>query len=210
MTIQEIVGLLDRSGSMHGKEADTVGGINAMFNEVKSAKKEEDTVRVSLKLFDDKEDLKWRSVDINEITDFSESEFIPRGTTALLDALGFTLSYFMEKKLLDPRAYDSCVIYVATDGLENASKEFTRNKIKKLIQTAQETYNITILYLGANQDAILEASNIGIGMDHAINYSENTQSTQAVYRSAARVASDARTQMSVGFSQVEREASQAL
>ena len=68
----------------------------------------------------------------------------------------------MEKKLMDPGAYDSCVIYVTTDGQENASRRYNNEKIKKMIHAAEETYNIRLVYLGANQDAILEASKFGI------------------------------------------------
>ena len=63
---------------------------------------------------------------------------------------------FYEKKLMNPNAYDSCVIYVVTDGLENNSKNYTYDKIKKLVEQAETVYNIKILYLGANQDAIQE------------------------------------------------------
>ena len=145
---------------MNGKEADTVGGINTLFDEVKSKMVEGDEVKVSLKLFDNEEILKWRSVNINTIDKFHVSEFVPRGSTALLDAIGLTLTFFMEKKLKDPSAYDTCLVCVATDGLENASKYYDRKKIKDLIENARDTYKIDIVYLGANQDAILEAENI--------------------------------------------------
>lgn len=211
MTIQEIVGILDRSGSMRGKEADTVGGINTMINEVRKNKGKNDIVRVSLKLFDHEEILKLRSVPIEDIKDFPVSEFVPRGQTALLDALGNTLTYFMEKKLGDPTAYDTGLIYVATDGLENASKKFTKNKIKELIDNAKEKYNIDVLYLGANQDAILEAGNMGISPERAINYNENESCTMAVYRSVARVATDSRKNpdsYDCQFNMAERQASE--
>jgi len=210
MTVQEIVGILDRSGSMSGKEADTVGGINAMLAEVKKSKEESDTVRVSMKLFDHEEQLKWRSMPIEEVDKFPLNEFIPRGQTALLDALGHTLTFFMEKKLYNPTAYDTCLIYVATDGQENCSKHYTRHKIKALIHSAKESYNIEVVYLGANQDAILEARNIGIDHGNAINYSEDESSTEAVYRAVGRVASDQRSSQvgNICFTGSERHASQ--
>jgi len=208
MTVQEVVALIDRSGSMYGKEKDTVGGINAAFSEIRKNAGTTDVIRVSLKLFDHEQTLFWKSKDINEVHDFPVENFIARGQTALLDTLGTTLTYFMEKKLKDPSSYDNCLIYVATDGIENGSKEFNINKIKDLIINAEKTYNITVIYLGANQDAILSATNMGISLDHAINYDENENSTQAVYRSVGRVASEARTNRNVGFLDVERNASQ--
>jgi uncharacterized protein YegL len=207
MSVQEIVAIVDRSGSMRGKEADTVGGINVAFEEIRKNKKEEDTIRVSLKLFDNEEILKWRREDINSVGDFPLNEFIPRGSTALLDALGNTLTYFMEMKLKDPKAYTSCLIYVVTDGLENSSNHYTRDKIKELVTAAEKNYDITLIYLGANQDAILEASNLGISQDRAMNYAENCNATQAAYRAVGRVASCSRERQSVHFTPAERSMS---
>jgi uncharacterized protein YegL len=209
MPIQEICVIVDRSGSMRGKEADTVGGINAMIDDLKSAKKADDIISVSIKLFDHEQIMKYRRVDISEIEEFPVSEFVPRGQTALLDALGDSLKYFMEKKLMEPKDYDTCLIYVATDGLENASTRYSRDNIKSFIKSAETTYNIKVIYLGANQDAILEAGNIGISSDSAINYSETPENVSAVFRSAAAVASRDRSGHRVvpSFSQVERVSS---
>lgn len=211
MPTQHIVGVVDRSGSMHGKELDTVGGINAMLTEVKKNKMDDDNIFVSLKLFDHEEQLKWNCVPLDQISDFKETEFVPRGQTALNDALGNTLSHFMEKKLMDPNAYDMCLVYVATDGCENASKHYTREKIKQLIESAKENYAITVLYLGANQDAIKEAHLMGINAERAINYAENSSATDAVYRSVGRMASANRNDPTenVEFTLPERQASQA-
>ena len=208
MTVQEIVAVVDRSGSMRGKEADTVGGINAAFDEIRRNKREDDLIRVSLKLFDHEEIMKWRCQDIDTVGEFPVSEFVPRGQTALLDAMGHTLTYFMEKKLREPEAYDTCLIYVATDGLENASYSFTADRIKELIKNAEETYKITVIYLGANQDAIFTAGNLGIRAERAINYNEDEAATRAVYRSVGRMATDNRSTTNVEFSNAERQASQ--
>lgn len=210
MTVQEICINIDRSGSMMGKETDTVGGINCMLNELKESKNDEDTIRVSIKLFDHEEIIKKNRVDISEIEEFPLSDFIPRGQTALLDSLGNSLRYFMEKKLMNPDEYDTCLIYLATDGYENCSKNHTKNDIKKLIKNAEEKYNIKVIYLGANQDAILEANNIGISSNTAINYDETSDAVNAVYRSAAAVASRNRSDPSqqLSFNDVERQSSQ--
>lgn len=209
--IQEVVGILDRSGSMNGKEADTVGGINTMLRELKSNATHEDDIRVSLKLFDHEEVMLWRSISLGSVEELKINEFVPRGQTALLDAIGHTLNFFMEKKLCDPNAYNSCLLYVATDGLENCSKYYNRTSIKKMIENAKEKYNIDVVYLAANQDAILEAGNIGIDPSLAINYNEDDNSTQAVYRAVGRVASAQRSTSEgspFGFTHPERQASQ--
>ena len=210
MNKQEVVGILDRSGSMAGKEADTVGGINSMIKELKNNAKEGDDIRVSLKLFDHEENLVWRSKPLSEVDEFDIKEFVPRGQTALLDSLGHSLNYFMEKRLMDPSAYNSCLIYIATDGFENASKYYTRDHLKKMIKSAKEKYNIEVIYLAANQDAILEAGNIGIDANQAINYNETSDATEAVYRAVGRVASSQRNNPStrLAFTGPERQASQ--
>ena len=113
----------------------------------------------------------------------------------------------MEKKLLDPNAYDKCLIYVSTDGLENASRYYRRDKIRKMVETAEEKYGINIIYLGANQDAIFEAKNLGINYDRAINYSETRDSTEAVYRAVGRAISSQRSEEPVQFTATERQRS---
>lgn len=211
-TIQEVIGILDRSGSMYGKEQDTVGGINSLLSELKSNydPNSNDIIRVSLKLFDHEEELLWRSRLLSDIDCLNVNEFVPKGQTALLDALGNTLKYFMQKRLLNPEAYTKCLIYLATDGYENCSKIYTREDIKKMIETAKTQYNIDVIYLAANQDAILEAGNIGIDAKQAINYCENSENTEAVYRAVGRVASTQRSNTSedIGFTLPERQASQ--
>ena len=210
MPIQEIVTIADRSGSMRGKEEDTVGGINSIIDELRKTKTDGDVIRFSLKLFDHEEILLMRGVDLRSVKEFNEKDFIPRGTTALRDAMGNTIKYFMEKKLKDPNLFDSCVIYVATDGYENASKKYSANDLKDLINTAQTTYNIQVLYLGANQDAILEASKIGICADRAMNYCETKDNIEAAYRGVASAATRTRsTNSAISFLHSERQASQA-
>uniref|UniRef100_A0A6C0AX60 VWFA domain-containing protein n=1 Tax=viral metagenome TaxID=1070528 RepID=A0A6C0AX60_9ZZZZ len=208
MTIQEVIAVIDRSGSMKGKEKDTVGGINTVISELKNSKSQEDTINFSIKLFNNEQIMKLRSLEISEVGDFSVSDFIPSGSTALLDAIGDTLTFFIQKKVMNPQAYDSCVIYIASDGLENSSIKYNRKYIKEIISNAENIYNIKVFYLGANQDAILEAENLGIPMEQAINYLENELSTQAVYTSVARVVSESRNSFnSVSFTPAERQAS---
>jgi len=208
MTIQEVVAVIDRSSSMRGKEEDTVNGINTVISELKNSKRDQDIINVSIKLFNNEQIMKLRSLEISEVVNFSLSDFIPTGSTALLDAIGDTLTFFIKKKLMNPQAYDTCVIYIASDGLENSSIKYNRKYIKEMISNAENIYNIKVLYLGANQDAILEAENLGIPMEQAINYLENESSTHAVYKSVARVVSDSRSSLNhVSFTPAERQAS---
>ena len=113
----------------------------------------------------------------------------------------------MEKKLKDPNAYTKCLVYVVTDGMENSSKNFNSSKLKELIKSAQENYNIELIYLAANQDAIFEASKLGINIGHAINYQESNESTDAVFRSLGRACTSYRNGEDCTFTQVERQSS---
>ena len=150
---------------------------------------------------------KYLNLDINKVRPIERGQYVPRGQTALYDAIGNSLTYFMEKKLLDPESYSKCLMYIVTDGYENASKNFSSNKVKKLIDNAREKYSIDLFYLGANQDAILEASKIGIGMGHALNYSESSETCEQAYRSVANVANRQRSNQDTNFTQIERSIS---
>lgn len=205
--IQEVVAIMDRSGSMNGKVDDAVGGFNSTLEILRKEQTDNSTINVSIKLFDHEEEMLIRSMPLADVKPLETSQFIPRGQTALLDAMGNTIKYFMEKKLMDPKAYDYCTIYIVTDGKENYSNKFTRKNIKELVQNAELKYNIKVIYLGANQDAIFEAENIGISPGQAINYSESHKETYAAYRSAASMVRRHRSGASVEFLQTEREAS---
>lgn len=205
MTKQEIVAVVDRSGSMRGKEQDTVGGINALFDELRRTKTADDIITVSVKLFDNEHLIKVNRQNLNTYRQFPLEDFVPRGSTALYDAICDTLKFFMEKKLKNPKEFDNCIVYVATDGQENSSCRYNRQSTKDIIKTAKDVYNINVIYMGANQDAIFEAANIGINATQAINYSETTENVDAVFRSCGAVASRTRTTGNISaFTPAER------
>jgi len=204
MNIQEVVAIIDRSGSMSGKEDDTIGGINSTFEILKNSLETNDKINISIKLFDHEEKLLIRSLDINSVRPIERKQYIPRGQTALYDAIGNSLSYFMEKKLLDPLCYNKCLIYVITDGLENSSVKYNKDTLKNIIKSAEDNYGIEIIYLAANQDAFLEASKMGISTEHALNYSETQENSQEAYRSVAYVANRQRSGDNTSFTIPER------
>ena len=205
MSIQEIVAIVDRSGSMIGKEEDTIGGLNSLISDLKENKNNE-IIKFSLKFFDTQENLKYNSIDIENIPTLNVKDLKPRGQTALLDAMGNSISYFVERKKNNDNSFDSCLIYVATDGLENASKKYNNDSIKSLISDAKKS-KIEMLYIGANQDAILEASKFGLDTEQAMNYSETSQNVESAYRSLASAAKRQRSGMPTGFLLAERKAS---
>ena len=205
MSIQEIVAIVDRSGSMNGKEEDTIGGLKSLISDLKQNKNNE-IIKFSLKFFDTQENLKYNSVDIENVPTLNVKDLKPRGQTALLDAMGNSISYFIERKKNDNNSFNSCLIYVATDGLENASKKYNNDNIKSLISDAKKL-KIEMLYIGANQDAILEASKFGLDTEQAMNYSETCQNVESAYRSLASAAKRQRSGMPTGFLVAERKAS---
>jgi len=206
MSTQEIVAIIDRSGSMRGKEEMTINGINTTIDELKTSDNA-NKINMSIKFFNNTEELKIRSINILSVRPLNPNNLKPSGTTALLDAIGNTITYFIEKKIRDENAYDNCLIYVATDGLENSSKSFNSDKLKKIIKNGENNYNIKIMYLGANQDAILEASKFGIAADRSINYNESRQASENVYTAVARSAKRSLAGYETQFTQSERNES---
>ena len=205
---QHIIALIDRSGSMAGKEEDTIGGINTMLNQLKNDKKNNEEIFVTIKLFDHEIITLIQNIEINEVELLKCSDFKPRGQTALVDSLGQTLQELISKKRRNILFYNSCLIYVCTDGLENVSKSFTKNDVKKLIKEANDE-NINILYLGANQDSFLEAQNMGINLDGVMNYDENPHTIRSAFSSVAQVASRTRSLgADASFTRAERQSSQ--
>lgn len=213
MANNEIVMICDQSGSMHGKEEMTLDGINSIINELKYNEDDKDNednknIKFSLKFFNIEEKLKFKSININHINNCKREDINPSGSTALYDAIGNTINYFIEKKRRNEEAYNTCLVYVITDGLENASKKYDNNKLKQIINIAESNYNITILYLGANQDAILEASKFGVCNDRAMSFNENTRSLPNLYRSISASAKRSLSGAKVNFTEIERIQSQ--
>ena len=172
----EIVFILDRSGSMAGLEKDTIGGYNAML---KKQKQLVEHATVTTVLFDDEYTLLHDRIDINGIAPMTEKEYEVRGATALLDAIGksiLKMEQVQNATLVEARA-EKVLFVITTDGEENASVEFTYPKIKKLIERQKER-GWEFIFLGANIDAIGEASKLGIESERAVQYHADSEGTQ--------------------------------
>ncbi len=210
MTIQYNILLVDRSGSMKDKESDTVGGINSYINELQLNKNINDTIYITIIWFDHEQIIYCDKILINDFKQLSITDFKPRGQTALLDAIGDTINKSIEFIKNNPNENNSFIINIATDGLENCSKNYNKSSIKKLIEKAKNDYDIIVIFMAANQDAILEAESMGILRGQAINYDETSNNTKEVYTSAARLAHRSRTGGISNFIEAERQASQPL
>lgn len=183
----ELVLVIDKSGSMEGLESDTIGGFNAM---IEKEKKLDAAVHVTTVLFNDETELLYDRKDIRTIKPMTEEEYMVGGTTALLDAVGNTILKVSHTP--DIRRQGTKVIFVIiTDGLENASEEFTTAKVKKMISDRQEKDGWDFIYLGANIDAEEEAEAIGVAKEKAVTYRNTPTGVRANYNAIAEYMQEA-------------------
>lgn len=183
--LTEIVFVLDRSGSMGGLESDTIGGYNAFLDAQRQATGE---AQVTTVLFDDKYEILHNGLDIKQIKPITSEEYFARGTTALLDAVGKTINGVGARlSSLDESERPGKIIFViTTDGMENASREFTYEQVQKMITHQQEKYSWEFLFLGANIDAAKEAQDLGINANRAGNYVATGIGTHALYAAVSQ------------------------
>ena len=174
----ELVFILDRSGSMGGLESDTIGGYNSMLS--KQKKEKTGKVSVTTVLFDDQYELLYNQVPIEKVSPMTEEEYYVRGSTALLDAIGKTV--MQVKANQDKKEIKDKVLFVIiTDGMENASREYRAEQIKKLIEERKEKDNWEFLFLGANIDAIGAAKDIGIDSSRDVRFKSDKKGTAKNY-----------------------------
>jgi len=176
----ELVFILDRSGSMSGLESDTIGGFNAMLAE--QAKVEGEAV-VTTVLFDDKYELLHDRINIDAIAPITEKDYFVRGSTALLDAVGMTLQKIInvQKMTAQGQKADKVLFVITTDGLENASREYSYAMIRQMIEQQKMQFNWEFIFLGANIDAVGTAGKFGISEDRAANFHADSHGTKLNY-----------------------------
>ena len=165
----EIVYILDRSGSMGGLEADTIGGFNAMMEK---QKKTGEKALVSTVLFDDRSEVIHDRVPIEKIEKMTDRQYYVRGCTALFDAVGGAIHHIgnVHKYIRPEDRPDNTIVVITTDGMENASSRYSREEVEKMVKHQQETYGWEFIFIGANIDAYAEAQKFGIRKERAVNY----------------------------------------
>ena len=178
--LTEIVFILDRSGSMAGLEEDTIGGFNAMIEKQKG---QPGDALVSTVLFDNESTVIHDRADIRQISPMTRKEYYVRGCTALLDAVGGAIRHIgnVHKYAREEDRPEKTLFVITTDGMENASRKYTYDRLKAMIQRQKEKYGWEFLFLGANIDAAKEAARFGIRPEYAADYHADSRGTAAVY-----------------------------
>lgn len=178
--LSEIVCIVDRSGSMQAIRSDAIGGFNSFLN---SQQKLPGEARFTLVLFDHDYEVLHDCVPLPSVPPLDEDSYTPRGTTALLDAIGRTIDDVGKRLAKTPEADRPANVIVAilTDGMENASSDYRQQHISEMIAHQQEVYDWEFLFLAANQDAIATASKMSIKAANAANFMATGAGIQSAY-----------------------------
>lgn len=191
LSTTELVFILDRSGSMAGLEADTIGGFNAM---IEKQKKQDGECYVSTVLFDNESEVLHDRVKLADIKPMTDKEYTVRGCTALIDAIGGAIHHIgnVHKYARREDVPEHTIFVITTDGMENASHKYSSEKVKKVIERQKEQYGWEFLFIGANIDAVETAAQYGIARDRAVNYNADDIGTEILYKSVSAVVENVR------------------
>ena len=187
----ELVFVLDRSGSMNGLQSDTIGGFNSL---IEKQKREDGAAYVTTVLFDTHFERLHDRLPLANVPRMTEKEYVPGGCTALLDAIGDTIRHIahIHRYAREEDVPAKTVFVITTDGLENASRRFSLEEVKQMIEHEQEKYGWEFLFLGANIDAIETAGHLGIHEDRTANFHPDSKGVKLSFSSMARAVSAAR------------------
>lgn len=191
----ELIFILDKSGSMSGLENDTIGGFNNML---KQQKAEEGSCRIMTVLFDHEYSLLHDRRDIRLVPPITNKEYFVGGSTALLDAIGKTIHRIRSFDPIRSGETDQrkVLFVIITDGEENASRQFTREHVRDLVETQQSAYGWKFIFLGANIDAITTARDFGIPDRAAQNFHADSRGAGIVFEALSGLASEFRSKPS--------------
>ena len=195
--LTELVFIIDRSGSMSGLEADTVGGFNSMIEKQSAARGE---CYVSTVLFDSASEVLHDRVRLCDVPKMTDKDYLPHGCTALLDAIGGAVRHIgnIHKYARPEDVPEHTMFVITTDGYENASHRYTSEQIRQMIKRQKEKYGWEFFFIGANIDAVEAARSCGIDSDRAVNYNADSEGTRVVYESVTRAVSNVRASAPIG------------
>ena len=189
--LTELVFILDRSGSMAGLEKDTIGGFNSMITK---QRREPGEAYVSTVLFDNHREVIHDRVDIQKVEPMTQEQYYVRGSTALLDAVGNSIRHIanVHKYAREEDRPEKTLFIITTDGMENASREYDYEKVRRMIEHEKEKYGWEFIFLGANIDAAKEAARFGIDESRAANYHADSKGTAVIYEAMSEVVGNVR------------------
>ncbi len=189
--LTEIVFILDRSGSMGGLEADTIGGYNSLLAK---QKKEEGEALISTILFDDKTEILHDRKPLAEVEPITDKEYFVRGCTALLDAVGGAIHHIanIHKYARPEDVPEKTLFIITTDGMENASRNYSYKEVKRMVEREKEKYHWEFIFLGANIDAVEVAGRFGVPSNRAVRYESDRAGTALNYKVMSAMVSCAR------------------
>ena len=183
--LTEIVYILDRSGSMSGLEADTIGGFNSM---IEKQKETGESAYVSTILFDGVSEVLHDRVEIGKVEKITDKEYFVRGNTALLDAVGGAIKHMgnIHKYAREEDRPAKTIFVITTDGMENSSIKFGYSEVKRLIEKQKEKYGWEFIFIGANIDAFAEAQKFGIDEGRTVNYTYDKKGMGLVFEGISK------------------------
>ena len=183
--LTEIVYILDRSGSMGGLEADTIGGFNSMMEQ---QKKTGEKAYVSTILFDNECEVLHDRVPLDKVEKMTDEQYYVRGCTALLDAVGGAIHHIgtVHNYAREEDRPGKTIFVITTDGMENASRNYSYEKVQKMVKKQQKKYGWEFIFIGANIDAYEEAQKYGIRKERAVNYVSDSVGTMNVYAGVSK------------------------
>ncbi|MBQ3080385.1 MAG: VWA domain-containing protein [Clostridia bacterium] len=189
--LTEMVFILDASGSMHGLEADTIGGFNSMIDKQKAQPGE---AYVSTVVFNTASKVVHDRLPLKRVSMLTERDYCVSGCTALYDAIGDAVKHIgnIHKYARREDVPEKTLFIITTDGLENASTRYDRNTVRMLIERQKEKHGWEFLFLGANIDAESEAEKIGIGREYAATYRSDKEGTRLNYEVLSEAMSSVR------------------
>ena len=189
--ITEMVFILDRSGSMAGLEADTIGGFNAL---IEKQRRQPGRAFVSTVLFDTRCTVLHDRVRLEDVRPMTAADYTVGGCTALMDALGGAIHHIanIHRYARPEDVPEHTVFVITTDGMENASCRYSSDRVKEMIAHEKEKYGWEFLFLAANIDAVHTAARFGIGADRAVDYRADSQGTGVLYDTVSRAVSAVR------------------
>lgn len=190
--LTHILVVLDRSGSMNAVREATIGGLNQFFQDQTTVPGD---VRLTLVQFDDRYEVFRQNVDLKTMPLLTQVDFLPRGWTALYDAIGRGMTDLGEElaKLPEEQRPGQVIVVIQTDGQENASHTFSQSQIFDMIKHQTDKYSWKFIFLGANQDAYATSRQLGVPLNMTLSYNANAVSSAKVFQATSQQVANTRS-----------------